>query len=156
MRVFILVFMFLFFLMPADPLSAQSVFGKFFNELSCFNKKNREEFSQSFDNFYEVEKNSFYRSKQLSEDRLDFYIKKYGIKTLINLRGNNQKKWWFKEKKVAEKNGVAFFSIAMSAVRMTKKEHLIELLKIYDTAPRPMLVHCIGGADRTGEASALW
>jgi undecaprenyl-diphosphatase len=44
----------------------------------------------------------------------------------------------------------------MSAVVLSSKEDLQTLLEIYDTAPRPILVHCLGGADRTGEASALW
>ena len=43
-----------------------------------------------FDNFHVVEKGKFYRSQQLSPEKLGHYLKKYNIKTLINLRGDNE------------------------------------------------------------------
>lgn len=114
-------------------------------------------FSQPRDNFYEVEKDAFYRSRQLSPAKLAFYIKKFRIKTIINLRGKNeQDTWWQQEKEVTTRMGVSFYNIAMSARRFPYKKDLLFLLNLYKNAPRPILVHCNGGADRTGEASALW
>ncbi len=109
------------------------------------------------ENFYTVEKKKLYRSAQLSSESLKRHIKKYGIKTVINLRGTNpQESWWQQEKSVCKKAQVKHFDISMSARVLTRKKHLFELLDLYDTAPQPILVHCFSGADRTGEAAALW
>ncbi len=44
----------------------------------------------------------------------------------------------------------------MNANQFPKKQNLLTLLDLYKKAPHPILVHCNGGADRTGEAAALW
>lgn len=109
------------------------------------------------DNFCIVEKGVFYRSAQLSAETLDGYIKQYGIKTVINLRGVQEKEsWWQEENAVALHNKVLLFNISTSAGTLTSKEKLCEILEVFDHAPRPMLVHCRAGVDRTGEISALW
>jgi protein tyrosine/serine phosphatase len=108
-------------------------------------------------NFYEVEPGKLYRSQQLSAQDLETCVKTYDIKTVINLRGSNPgKRWWIEEKRVLEKNNVTFFNISMNAEQLSTKENLLSLLTIYDTAELPMLVHCKAGADRIGEAVALW
>lgn len=109
------------------------------------------------DNFHTVESGELYRSAQLSCRKLSRYIKKFEIKTIINLRGKQKTAtWWRKEKLCAKKRGVRFFDIQMSAVRPSTKHEIGQLLALYDHAPKPILVHCLGGADRTGEAAALW
>jgi protein tyrosine/serine phosphatase len=129
-----------------------------FDDLSAFNKANRRTVRDQMQNFHEVDPGSFYRSQQLLPEVLKSYIKRFGIKTLINLRGigSDETTWYEKEAAMAKEWGVLFHSIPMSAVVLSEKQHLIELLSIYDTTARPILVHCLGGADRTGEASALW
>jgi len=113
--------------------------------------------SHLIDNFWVVEKNTFYRSGQLSAKRLEYYTKKYKIKTVVNLRGTWPKaNWWKQELAVTKQNNVCFFSIPMTAKKLTSKKNIRTILNIFDTAPRPILVHCQGGADRTGEISALW
>lgn len=44
----------------------------------------------------------------------------------------------------------------MSAVRLPHRDDLIQLLDAFKELPRPILVHCKAGADRTGEASAIF
>ena len=129
-----------------------------FDDLSAFNKANRRELRDQMQNFHEVDQGSLYRSQQLLPEVLKSYIKRFGIKTLINLRGFGREEttWYEKEVAMTKEWGVVFHSISMSATVLSEKQHLIELLSIYDTAARPILVHCLGGADRTGEASALW
>lgn len=110
-----------------------------------------------FDNFYTVEKGRFYRSAQLSPDRLEHYIKKHSIKTIINLRGKHPElDWWQDEAKLALRYNINFHNIAMSANELTPQNKLLELMSIYNTTQTPILVHCRQGRDRTGEASALW
>jgi protein tyrosine/serine phosphatase len=127
-----------------------------FSTLSSFNKSNRRALRDHLQNFFEIDPGKFYRSQQLTPEVLKTYIKRFGIKTLINLRGANEKVWYHAEQDVSEQMGVEFHSISMSAVVLSSREDLQQLLKLYDEAPRPILVHCMGGADRTGEAAALW
>jgi protein tyrosine/serine phosphatase len=142
---------------PLMSTSLLTIPKKIAHELARFNKKNQALVLNTLYNFYPVEKNVFYRSQQLPPDVLDYYLKTYKIKTLINLRGDdNQALWWQDEQDVAKKNNTHYITIMMSAVYLTRKEDLLTLLDIFDHAPRPMLVHCVGGADRTGEVSALW
>jgi protein tyrosine/serine phosphatase len=109
------------------------------------------------DNFHCVEKNALYRSGQLSVKRLEHYIRKYNIKTIINLRGINEySSWWQKEHALAEKMNIDIYDIAMTAKQFSSKENILLLLKLYEFAPKPILIHCSLGSDRTGEASALW
>ena len=110
----------------------------------------------AFDNFHVVVEERIYRSAQLSENKLQKIFVKKKLKTIINLRGENEgKKWYAMEKKFAEDNGIQYYSfrfVAHSLPNCTQLDALIEALK---AAPRPLLLHCKGGADRTGFASAL-
>jgi protein tyrosine/serine phosphatase len=108
-------------------------------------------------NFYEIDPGRYYRSAQLSAKEFDLYIKKHKIRTIINLRGAEPTERWYREElTVSEKHGVEHFDIPMLAEALPHKENLIRLLDLFKNAPRPILVHCQGGADRTGEASALY
>ncbi|KKQ33335.1 MAG: hypothetical protein US49_C0001G0015 [candidate division TM6 bacterium GW2011_GWF2_37_49] len=109
------------------------------------------------DNFHSVEPGICYRSAQLRPKTLARYIKKYGIKSVINLRGENaHSDWWKAEKMVSEELGVTYYNLPFCAKKLEKKHDLKALLHIYKIAPRPILIHCLSGADRTGEAAALW
>jgi protein tyrosine/serine phosphatase len=132
----------------------------FFVNLNCYGvaeKIHINSFKKLWDNFHTVERGVFYRSGQLKPNHLAKYIKKHGIKTVINLRGENQScKWWKAEKCVTANLGVKFYNLRFCAQILESKNNLKKLLYLYKKAPRPILVHCLGGADRTGEAAALW
>lgn len=109
------------------------------------------------DNFHTVEKGALYRSGQLKPTHLKKYVKKLGIKTIINLRGTNQEKiWWQQEKNLTKELGVKFYNIPFNAGHFSSKENIYKLLYLYEHAPKPILIHCRDGADRSGEAAALW
>ena len=129
----------------------------FFTKLSNFNNKNWTKVTQVFDNFYEVVPNKLYRSKQLDGETLGKYIDKYRFAAVINLRGiNSDKKWWRDEKDICENRNVPFYNIAMSACRLPSKEEIKELIKIFENVKGPIYLHCQGGADRTGLATAIY
>jgi protein tyrosine phosphatase (PTP) superfamily phosphohydrolase (DUF442 family) len=109
------------------------------------------------DNFHVVQEGALYRSAQLSGSSLDGYIEQYGIKTVINLRGRHpDQQWYVDEKSVADRNHVMLFDIPTSAETLTSKENIRAILEVFDSSPRPILVHCRAGVDRTGEVAALW
>lgn len=110
-----------------------------------------------FDNFHAVQPGLLYRSRQLSYRKFAYYIKKFQIKTVINLRGKNKStRWWQQEKMCTKKFGLQFFNIASNASRPSTKHEICQLLALYDHAPKPILIHCYSGSDRTGEAAAIW
>jgi len=112
---------------------------------------------KELNNFHSVQTGFLYRSAQLSPKFLEKMIKKLGIKTIINLRGRNEHmRWWRKEQALAKKLGVTFYNIPMAAAHLPKKQNILILLNIYQKAKTPILIHCYSGADRTGEAAALW
>jgi protein tyrosine/serine phosphatase len=108
------------------------------------------------DNFHEIDPGKYYRSAQLSAKSMQKYIDRHGIKTVINLRGAKDADWYREQVKVIESNGISQFDIGMSARRLPHRDDLLALLELFENVERPILVHCQGGADRTGEASALY
>lgn len=108
-------------------------------------------------NFHTVEKGALYRSAQLSGPQLEERIKANGIRTVINLRGNNVgQSWYDAEMQVSQAAGVQHVDLALSAIRELNDDQLTRLTALLRDAPRPILVHCEGGADRSGIASALY
>jgi protein tyrosine/serine phosphatase len=90
--------------------------------------------------------------------RLKKIIKKYNIKTIINLRGNNKNYLYQKEAQICKEMGVEYHTVALlsrSPERIKKKE-LEKLVNILKTAKKPLLFHCKAGADRTGFVAVLW
>ena len=90
-------------------------------------------------NLHEVDPGRFYRSGQL------------------NLRGYEPEDDWYQQEiRVAERNGVAHHNVRLSSSSLPQPEEIERLLSLYGEVERPILVHCHGGADRAGEASALY
>lgn len=108
-------------------------------------------------NFHTVEAGSLYRSAQLSPGTLEEMIYKYKIKTVINLQGAHpDDAWYIDEKEVLDRLAVDLVDIPMRSERIPTHEELTSLFEAYDHSPRPMLIHCNSGSDRTGEASAIY
>lgn len=109
-------------------------------------------------NVREVDPGRFYRSAQLSAATLREVADAFDIRTVVSLRGydNRGADWHRDELAVTRELGIAHFDVHLSAGALPRKVEVLRLLQIYRDAPRPLLVHCLGGADRSGEASALW
>jgi undecaprenyl-diphosphatase len=107
-------------------------------------------------NFHTVIPDEIYRSAQLSAGKLESIVEQHGIKTVISLRRPRPSESWYKsEKEVAESLGIAHHDIAMDLTFSPRIDHLLELRDLIENAPRPLLVHCRAGADRTGLASIM-
>jgi protein tyrosine/serine phosphatase len=108
-------------------------------------------------NFEEVDPGRFYRSAQLSLSELSEVVEKYGIKTVISLRGAPQTSYWYKKQgDLLAKKGVDFKAVYWTTHYVPNKDELVSFLRTLKDAPRPILIHCRSGADRTGEASAIY
>lgn len=107
-------------------------------------------------NFHPITAGEAYRSAQLNPVLLEEYITQYGIKSIINLRGTNDTPWYHDEIAVSKKMNVQHYDLALSARSTPATQRITDLLNIFETAPRPVLIHCMAGADRSGLAAALW
>jgi len=100
---------------------------------------------QSNGNLRTVESGLVYRSAQLSEEEFTRQVKKLGIRSVINLRGENLgRDWYDAEVKAAKDLDVTLINYRMSAqVRLTV-EQMKELVLVMKGAPKPVLIHCRG------------
>jgi protein tyrosine phosphatase (PTP) superfamily phosphohydrolase (DUF442 family) len=98
-----------------------------------------------------------YRSAQLDTPDLVKMIKANGIKTVINLRGKNaQAGWYIEETATCRELGVAHVDVRWSAQHLPPPAEVNKLLEAYRDMPRPILLHCRSGSDRTGLASSIF
>lgn len=108
-------------------------------------------------NFHPVVDGQVYRSAQPSAQDLAYYVTKYGIRTIINLRGSNKGlSWYDAEIAQARALGVTHIDFGMSAYRELSQLDAERLIAVLEQAQKPVLIHCEGGADRSGLASALY
>lgn len=112
---------------------------------------------QIFGNFHEVLPGKLYRSAQVTPERLAEYQEAVGIRSVVNLRGQNSGSSWYDEEvKASGSLGIAHFDFRMSASRHLSQEQASELVALLRSVPKPVLIHCKAGADRSGLASALY
>ncbi len=98
-----------------------------------------------------------FRSAQPTPERLASIQATYGIRSVINLRGENTGAAWYdKEVAASRRLGLVHIDYRMSAKDRFDTKRAAELIAVMRAAPKPVLIHCNGGADRSGLASALY
>ena len=85
------------------------------------------------------------------------FLKSHGIKSIINLRGENPKhRWWHRERALAAKLGIAHFDVRLSTRKLPADDRIARLFEAFARAEKPVLLKCSGGQDRTALAAALY
>jgi protein tyrosine phosphatase (PTP) superfamily phosphohydrolase (DUF442 family) len=108
-------------------------------------------------NFHVVSPGLVYRSAQMNADALATVIPEYGIKSILNLRGAGEgKDWYVAEINTARELEVQHFDYALSAGRELTDAEMDQILATIRSAPKPILIHCKSGSDRTGLVGALY
>jgi protein tyrosine phosphatase (PTP) superfamily phosphohydrolase (DUF442 family) len=108
-------------------------------------------------NFHSILPGQVYRSAQMQGDALAGAIREHGIKTIVNLRGENAGSDWYQsEISTAKQMGVQHFDFSLSASREVSDEEMDKIIATIDRAPKPVLIHCKNGADRSGLVGALY
>lgn len=108
-------------------------------------------------NFHPVIEGQLYRSAQPTADQLASYVRANGIKTVINLRGEHRGVAWYdREVGMAKDLGIEHIDFGMSASKMISAQTAEEIVSLMASAPKPILIHCQSGADRSGLVAALY
>ena len=108
-------------------------------------------------NFHAVKSGQVYRSAQLDGEDLTRRIQENGIKSVLNLRGESPGSDWYKAELAAVRSqGITHLNYRMSAGKPLSLEQMQEVLRLIEQAPKPILIHCKAGADRTGLISAIY
>lgn len=109
------------------------------------------------DNFRAVEPHRFYRSGQMRAEVLEKRLTRYGIRTVINLRGAHPEQVWYSDElRVCAALGVAHHDLEWRKEAMPTPESLDVLLALFDSGAYPMLVHCQAGVHRAAVASSCY
>ena len=107
-------------------------------------------------NFATVEAGRIYRSGQMRAGSMVQVIRSRGIRTVLNLRGSNPQKAWYRAERAAVlAEGATQVDIALSSSEWMSRAQLRTLLRVLDTCEYPLLIHCWRGSERTGLVSAM-
>ncbi len=109
-------------------------------------------------NFSIIIPHTLYRSGTLSHHEWkEIRRENPPFRSVVNLSGGKpEEAWYLRETTLAKQNDIAFYTLKLSANKqpdLTTMETLVELMR---AAPKPLLVHCKSGSDRTGLALALY
>lgn len=108
-------------------------------------------------NFHAIEDGRIYRSGQLSGAQFTRHIDEDGIRSIINFRGENVGRAWYDEEiKASDAASVQHIDFPLSSGRELTDDEVAKLTHLLTQLPRPLLIHCEAGADRSGLASALY
>lgn len=109
------------------------------------------------DNLRAVLRGELYRSGQMSPGALAHCVRAYGIKSIVNLRGSNPDQPWYQaEAMTAAQLGVPLQDFGISSSEELELGRMDQLAELLRQAPKPVLIHCNGGADRSALASAIY
>jgi protein tyrosine/serine phosphatase len=82
--------------------------------------------------------------------------KDFGIKTIINLRGDTDASFTVLEKEACAQLGLDLVFIHSESRGAPYAERLLEAKKVFETITYPALMHCKSGADRAGTMSVFY
>lgn len=108
-------------------------------------------------NFHWVVPGEACRAMQAWAGGLGPFLRQRGVRAIVNLRGRNEDlSWWKNETAIAKETGIAHLDAMLDSRKLPTREMLVRLIESFDTAPRPFLLKCSGGQDRTSFAAALY
>ncbi len=108
-------------------------------------------------NFFAVLPGKCYRSAQPTAQSLQNAQRAYGIRTILNLRDENEDDAWYREEKyAAQRLGLTLVNAGLSSKEQAPAEDFSKFVQAMKVAEEPILIHCANGNDRSGLASAIY
>ncbi len=108
-----------------------------------------------WDNLAEVVPGKLYRSNHPTPARLAAAKRRYGLRTLINLRGHRQCGSDALSRAASAELGLRHIDMAFESRGAPHRDRILRFAEIYRTLETPALMHCKSGADRAGLAAGL-
>ena len=106
--------------------------------------------------FHPVIDQQIYRSAQLDVPELERFTHTYGIHTILSLLGPEKgDRWYENEHTFAQQHQIRMLNIGFASHELPLKSHLNHLIDALVSEPKPLLLHCHRGSDRSGMASAI-
>ncbi len=111
---------------------------------------------QANGNFHAVIAGELYRSAQPDAAHLEKWVADHQIRSVVNLRGGSEAEWYRVERQTSAQLSLIHVDYAMRDSEMISEVQAQELVALLDSLPKPILIHCKAGSDRTGLAAALY
>jgi len=108
-----------------------------------------------YNNFYALGGGMF-RLSQPSPAQLKRYQARYGIRTVINLRGDNAFGSYAYEREACERLGITMVDHRLFSRRLPSIEEVLATRDLFERMDYPALMHCKSGADRAGLGAVLY
>ena len=108
-----------------------------------------------YNNFYHLG-GGMYRCSQPSPAQLAKYQQKYGIRSVVNLRGPHGYGSYALEKEACDQLGLALHDVKLYSRTAPEVEEIHAIDELFKSMEFPALMHCKSGADRAGLGSALY
>ena len=107
-------------------------------------------------NFAAVAPGRLYRCNHPTPRRLARLMRRYGLRTLINLRGKTTSGADALSRDAAARLGLDFVDMSLESRGAPQRDRILRLHAIYRDMRAPALLHCKSGADRAGLAAGLF
>jgi protein tyrosine/serine phosphatase len=108
-------------------------------------------------NWGEVAPGVLYRCNHPTPRRLAAVARRFGIRTVINLRGAQSRNGADAlTREAAARLGLAFVDLSLQSRRPPARADLLRLAEIYQMMRSPALIHCKSGSDRAGLAAGMF
>lgn len=108
-------------------------------------------------NFHDVVAGKCYRSAQPTPQFLENAQRLYGIRTIVNLRDENEDEIWYQqEKQASERLNLNLINAGLSSREQAPAVDFRKFVQVMKVAEEPILIHCANGNDRSGLASAIY
>jgi protein tyrosine phosphatase (PTP) superfamily phosphohydrolase (DUF442 family) len=107
-------------------------------------------------NFAAVEPGVLYRSNHPTPGKLASFTKKFGLRTLINLRGVTGSASYALSREAALRLGLDYHDMAFESRGAPHKDRILRVAGIFEHMRGPALIHCKSGADRAGLVAGLF
>lgn len=108
-----------------------------------------------YNNFYHLG-GGMYRCSQPSPAQLAKYQAKYGVRSVVNLRGPHGYGSYALEKEACDRLGLVLYDVKLYSRTAPEVEEIHAMDALFKSMEFPALMHCKSGADRAGLGAALY